>query len=964
MKKLFLLLLSMVIHTMAWCAVGSTFTSLTDEGITMKFQVISEENKTCCVYGNNIDPDYGAALAIDPLTEGVVTIPASVNGYTVTSIGSYAFLKCTVITSVVIPEGVQYIFKGAFQGCSGMSSMTIPSSVVKISEKAFYNCTGLQSMTIEEGVTTIGTDAFSYCTSLEAVSLPNSVKTIEPNAFWHCTALASIDVPSSVEEMCRNSFEETAWYNNQSDGLVYIGDWLLGYKGNIPDDAQLVVREGTKKIATLAFYYKTGRRHSVLLPNSVTKIGDRAFYQSFLASITLSKNLTTIGQNAFARSGLTHVVIPESVTSIPLYAFEGCSSLTSVTMGSNVSSIDIAAFEGCSKLTTITVGTSTPPVLTLHPFYDVSNKATLQVPKGSKSAYEAADHWKDFKTITELPANYASNLSITTSAGGQLSSWIPVEYDRIINLTIWGLINANDFATLSQLTNLETLNVAADITDGIPARAFQNHQHLESVSFTGKDSNLYGTRIGDYAFDGCSSLTSYSGLVASLGDFCFRNTNIGPVTLCAPNYYEYDSDEADWFGPYNNTSNREFSHIGKNPLFGVSNSYYLTRVDNISYELSNYYSGPWQGERHLLSSNEETLYALGATSYYSNSSVTTVAAYAVSGNPKLEEFYMGNICTVDDAFLYQCSKLKKISCPTGNTTFAVVDDVLYSKNIKTLVKYPCAKTAEELTIPSTVEQISKWAFEGTQALNTITMETTTPPTLAEGAFDDFDVTAITLKVPYGSKNAYMAANGWKNFNIVEILPDEVSIAVNYLGKGTYCSEYPLDFTNVSGIKAYIISGFNPDNGKLILTRAYEIPAGTGLYIDGTPSTTFSIPVKATAFYYSNMLKGVLTSSTIATYEGGYTNYVLVPYGSNGVIFAHANDASLSANRAYVQIPTSVAGARSRLGIEIDDNTTGIEGVLTPDTEEAEGDYYNLNGQKVQNLKRGIYIRNGKKIIIH
>ena len=73
---------------------------------------------------------------------------------------------------------------------------------------------------------------------------------------------------------------------------------------------------------------------------------------------------------------------------------------------------------------------------------------------------------------------------------------------------------------------------------------------------------------------------------------------------------------------------------------------------------------------------------------------------------------------------------------------------------------------------------------------------------------------------------------------------------------------------------------------------------------------------------------------------------------------------MSANRAYVQIPSSIAGARSRLGIEIDDNTTGIEGVLTPDTEESEGDYYNLNGQKVQSPKRGFYIKNGKKIIKH
>ena len=146
---------------------------------------------------------------------------------------------------------------------------------------------------------------------------------------------------------------------------------------------------------------------------------------------------------------------------------------------------------------------------------------------------------------------------------------------------------------------------------------------------------------------------------------------------------------------------------------------------------------------------------------------------------------MGNISTIGDAFLYQCPKLKKITCSTENTAFTVVDDVLYNKDMKTLVKYPCAKTTEELTIPSNVEQISKWAFEGTQNLNTITIEATTPPALAEGAFDDFDVTAITLYVPYGCKAAYEAADYWKNFNIVEMpAPEDVVPVSTTLPWGT------------------------------------------------------------------------------------------------------------------------------------------------------------------------------------
>ena len=192
----------------------------------------------------------------------------------------------------------------------------------------------------------------------------------------------------------------------------------------------------------------------------------------------------------------------------------------------------------------------------------------------------------------------------------------------------------------------------------------------------------------------------------------------------------------------------------------------------------------------------------------------------------------------------------------------------------------------------------------------------------------------------------------------------VSIAVNSLGKGTYCSEHPLDFTSVSGIKAYIISGFNPDNGNFIRTRVYEVPAGTGLFIIGTAGTSFDIPVKSTNFYYVNMMKGITVATVIPIYEDGYTNYLLASNGHGGVIFKRSGGtATTAANRAYVQIPTSMAGARSSFGIE-EDGTTGFDGIRTPDTEDSEGDYYNLNWQKVQTPQRGLYIKNGKKIFIH
>ncbi len=96
-----------------------------------------------------------------------LTIPATVyNGntpYTVTSIGDYAFYKCSRLTSINIPEGVTSIEYDTFRACSSLTSINIPNSVTSIGQSAFEDCSGLTSINIPNGVTSIGRSAFSGC---------------------------------------------------------------------------------------------------------------------------------------------------------------------------------------------------------------------------------------------------------------------------------------------------------------------------------------------------------------------------------------------------------------------------------------------------------------------------------------------------------------------------------------------------------------------------------------------------------------------------------------------------------------------------------------------------------------------------------------------------------------------------------------------------------------------------------
>lgn len=90
------------------------------------------------------------------------------------------------------------------------------------------------AITIPEGTNTIGSYAFRGCKGLTSIDIPNSVTSIGHGAFEGCTGLTSIDIPNSVTSVGSRAFHNTAWYDNQPDGLVYAGKVAYKYKGTIP----------------------------------------------------------------------------------------------------------------------------------------------------------------------------------------------------------------------------------------------------------------------------------------------------------------------------------------------------------------------------------------------------------------------------------------------------------------------------------------------------------------------------------------------------------------------------------------------------------------------------------------------------------------------------------------------------------------------------------------------------------
>jgi hypothetical protein len=194
--------------------------------------------------------------------------------------------------------------------------------------------------------------------------------------------------------------------------------------------------------------------------------------------------------------------------------------------------------------------------------------------------------------------------------------------------------------------------------------------------------------------------------------------------------------------------------------------------------------------------------------------------------------------------------------------------------------------------------------------------------------------------------------------------DVASLTITDAGVATFCSDKDLDFSDVAGVKAYTGAGFNTSTGKLVLLEVTDVPAGTGLLVKGAAGS-YEIPSKASASIYANLLVGVTTATSLSQTDGGYTNYILGK--KSDVVGFYKVDGSggdLPAGKAYLRIPTSAAGARTAIALDFSGDTSGIDDIGADSTQREA--WFDLQGRRLEAapVKAGLYIRNGKKFIVH
>lgn len=326
---------------------------------------LSSEGFTYDLYENNTAEITGCSAS-----GCFLTIPETVDGYKVISIGKNAFANKTEIVQLKVPEGVQVIGDSAFEGCTALVRAELPKSLLSIGYMSFATCNALWEVTGHEKLELIGGSAFYACTSLSSIDLPKSLRSIGNDAFSGCSALAQIVLPENECTLGNKVF-------SYCDSLSYVE---LGGITCIPEGtfekctslSSINIGKKIESIGNSAFRGCEALRN-VTVSNKLKSIGYSVFeetpwlsesteeflvigdgilvmYNGNASNVEIPKNVKIIADAFCANETMTTLVIGNKVKEIGAYAFLGCTKLTKVTISADVTVIGESAFSGCGFL--------------------------------------------------------------------------------------------------------------------------------------------------------------------------------------------------------------------------------------------------------------------------------------------------------------------------------------------------------------------------------------------------------------------------------------------------------------------------------------------------------------------------------------------------------------------------------------------------------------------------------------
>ena len=885
-----------------------------------------------------------------PWKDYLTDITSVTIGDGVTSIGMCAFYSCTNLTSVSIPTSVTSIGMGAFSNCTNMASISIPASVTGIGNYAFNECSKLTAVTFDgtSTLTTIGEGAFKKC-AFTSFTLPASVTSIGNAAFDNCTSLSSFNFPAGVTSIGVEAFNGcTKLASIAFAANTQLKSTNIGYNAF----------QGCTKLKTVNI---TG---TGVMKDYIGDFNEKQPWNSLrnqITTVTIGEGVTRIGNSAFLRCNkLTSVTIPATVITINSYAFDECTSIESITIPASVTNISYRAFYGCSNLASITFAANTP--LTGSPIVDevfgnCNNLKTLVISgTGAMADYEGPEKqpWNSFR----------DQITTVTIGDGvtKIGKNAFYEFDNLSSVTIPAGVTTIGEAAFSLCDNLTSINVDA------------NNQYY--ISDGGVLFNKAKTILLQYPIGKTDATYEIPATVTTIGETAFcENTNLTSITFAAGSALTTIGMNA--FAECTNLTSVSIptgvTNIGNGAFTACSN---LTSV-SIPVSVKSIGQLAFGYCNNLASITIPAgVESIGGTAFYHCTNLASVivnattppalGVYAFDENASGHKIYVpaANVGTYKNATNWSAyaSAIEAISASGtcgGNLTWTITgsenDYTLtisgtgamtdynlgnqpwseYNDGIATVVigdgvttignnAFNSCTNLASVTIPAGVTSIGVSAFSGCGNLATITMNSS--PLIGEEAFYNLKEGAeVTINAPANEADSYQ----WATFY------------------NKTCSFKADENTQVFKVT---LSG---STVTLLEVTDKIVNAGTAVVLKSTGNPIMTLTEEASSDTQGNNLVG--TYETIINPGNAYVlNYTAV----DGVGFYKlASTGTIEFGKAYL---VATAGAREFLTFG---ETTGLSPIPSPKGEGSDV-IYDIHGRRVNGKpSKGLYIINGKKIVM-
>ena len=786
--------------------------------------------------------------------------------------------------------------------------------ITEIPEGAMYGKTQLQELTLPTKLQTIGNNAFQDCPYLtRKLELPSGVISIGDYAF-EGTNYTSVTLPNKLQTIGSHAF-----YNLP-----------IKQKLNLPTTLTSIGDEAFADTQVYGYFE---------IPNGITYLGNGAFRNTQIESAALPDNpngITSISMGLF--QGCTSfkpypLYIPSTYTSIEAYAFDGCSDLETVRMSANLVSLGEYAFQN-THVEYLKVP-SKVEILSEGVFKNCKSLESLSLPANLKKvgseALRGCNALRNLSIEATEPPTVERNSMIGVNTDLCLISIPTTSFEDYLLADYWGQF-------------VQMRNDIAIETEGNGEIAFESVEEGEE----GSEALTRGQRF--------AAARARSRAATDDDDVQMTVANNGS-SIYVPEggkvRFVIIPAEAETLISATLDGEDITSLIDENGI-------YTTTADKKNAKLVVKFSGAGETDPSTDPVGETspiTIGKSGKASYCGDKSLDfsfseEVKAYIATGFDKDE----------------------------GTIWLTRVKDV--PAGVPVLIKGDANKT---YNVPVTDSQNSYYTnmFVGNTTGEKMVIQERDGDMVNYYLSGDGTFKSVNKSANIGNNKCYLQLPG--TFEAAATGATQ-TVKVGSIGKASFAAPVDLDFTNVSGLKAFTATGYDKSTKTIWLTRVMKVQKGEGVLLKGDPNS-YEIPSVAVQSSYENMFVGNTSGDEIQVQEmsadGSQTNYYLS--GKDGSFVSVNGFAKIGNNKCYLALPTSMVAVSStrsaedsykfeepeviKLPIEFksiggddEDGTTSIK-ELTPALSEGEGEWYTLQGQRVAKPGKGVYIRNGKKVVI-